>query len=65
MTKAFRRIALAQALLPPGEVADPTPPWTDEALNALLQVDETPVAVVVAPRIIAVAEPSTAVRAGA
>lgn len=41
MGNAFRRIALAQGLLPSTELPEPPSSWTDEALNALLQIDET------------------------
>jgi hypothetical protein len=42
MANGFRRIALAQGLLPQGTASDLSPAWTDAALSALLQIDDAP-----------------------
>jgi hypothetical protein len=41
MGNGFRRIALAQGLLPPARTSEVSPAWTDAVLSALLQIDET------------------------
>lgn len=40
MGNGFRRIALAQGLLPPVSTPEASPAWTDAVLAALLQIDE-------------------------
>lgn len=40
MGNGFRRIALAQGLLPPVSTPEASPAWTDAVLSALLQIDD-------------------------
>lgn len=40
MGNGFRRIALAQGLLPPVKTTELSPAWTDAVLAALLQIDD-------------------------
>jgi hypothetical protein len=42
MRKSFRRIALAQGLLPHDAASGDPTRWTDKELKALLQIDEAP-----------------------
>jgi hypothetical protein len=41
MGNGFRRIALAQGLLPPMKTQEVSPAWTDAVLSALLQIDDS------------------------
>jgi hypothetical protein len=43
MGNGFRRIALAQGLLPQGRSSDGLAAWTDATLVALLQIEDAPV----------------------
>jgi hypothetical protein len=42
MGNGFRRMALAQGLLPQDLPPEESPAWTDEALAELLQVEKAP-----------------------
>lgn len=42
MDNGFRRIALAQGLLPEPPASDAAPRWTDAELTALLQIADPP-----------------------
>lgn len=43
MRDGFRRIALAQGLLPSARTSEVSPAWTDAVLSALLQIDKSAV----------------------
>ena len=57
MGNGFRRIALAQGLLPPMKTSEVSPAWTDAVLSTLLQIDEPPRPHTPAADLISVPEP--------